>query len=205
MSTLQLLKQQFSSVRGKREDPFKAIALESLPHPVDALAEKIHHAGFRLCLKDITSDIGIASFGAALSKPTENYLPTVGFGAHPNAKVAAIRAITEVILNHNFTLTDVSQRTYTRPKGTFWWAHAPCYKNFSEVPSYEHDDVMDDVNLMISRLKACGISQVMAVDLTQSTLGIPVLRLIAPELECWCLTYFQGETRIGFRGRKLLT
>jgi len=205
MSMTRALKQRISKIFGKKNEPFVDVELESLPRPLDILVGRIQEAGFRLWLKDITSDVGIASFAAALLKPKEPLAPVVGFGANPNAKIAAARAITEAVLNRMVQLLTEARRFDVPKKPRLWWADTSCVKDFDDVPSYENDDILDDINLMMSRLKDCGVSHIIAVNLTQRSLDVPVVRVIVPELECWCLTNFDPEEpRLGPRARRLL-
>jgi ribosomal protein S12 methylthiotransferase accessory factor len=66
--------------------------------PVKTLAEKFSQAGISLMVKDITSDIGIPTFNASSVEWISHdygYLAE-GHGTHPDARIAVLRAITEV-------------------------------------------------------------------------------------------------------------
>ena len=65
---------------------------------VTDLVKKFHQADFPLRIKNITSDIAVPTFYASsYEELSEDYglFPT-GFGTHPDARIALIRAITEL-------------------------------------------------------------------------------------------------------------
>ena len=71
---------------------------------VSALADRVEHAGFRLQLFDMTSDLGVPTFSVlmspaeALDRRSLRYIDvTMGSGTHPVAYRAALRAITEAV------------------------------------------------------------------------------------------------------------
>jgi hypothetical protein len=57
---------------------------------------------------------------------------------------------------------------------------------FGEVPHADATDVADDVRWELARLGSIGIRRVVAVDLTRSEFGIPVVRVVIPGLEGDC-------------------
>ena len=54
---------------------------------------------------------------------------------------------------------------------------------FGQIPSHRGETFEDDIAWELGRLKAVGIDQVVAVDLTKPEFGIPVVRMIIPGLE----------------------
>jgi ribosomal protein S12 methylthiotransferase accessory factor len=69
---------------------------------------------------------------------------------------------------------------------------------FSEIKSYVNDDILDDINLILSRLNSNGLNQVIVVDLTNPQIAIPVVRTIVPGLETFKIT----KAVVGKRGRE---
>ena len=68
---------------------------------------------------------------------------------------------------------------------------------FSQVQTFFDEDILDDIKLIISRLKNVGLSQVIIVDLTSPDIGIPVVRAIVPGLETFKIT----KSIMGMRAR----
>jgi ribosomal protein S12 methylthiotransferase accessory factor len=69
---------------------------------------------------------------------------------------------------------------------------------FSDIKSFINDDILDDINFILSRLVSNGLKQVIVVDLTNPQIMIPVVRTIVPGLETFKIT----KAIIGKRGRE---
>ena len=61
-------------------------------------------------------------------------------------------------------------------------------KKFSEIKAYVNEDILDDIKLILSRLKQSGLKRAIVVDLTNPSIGIPVVRVIVPGLETFALS-----------------
>lgn len=60
--------------------------------------------------------------------------------------------------------------------------------NFSQIKSDSNKDLLDDIKLVLSNLRKAGLQRAIIVDLTNSTIGIPVVRAIVPGLETFEVT-----------------
>jgi thioglycine synthase len=160
------------------------------------LMDKFAAAGVDVYLRDITSDIGVATCAAAaddllLRDPT---LLTTGMGTHTSAKVAVLRALTEVAQSRltqihgareDTTLADFRKRIgYERTKklNSHWFSGSE-KRSFADVPSFESDDFLLDIRHMLAKLKEAGLDRAVVVNLTRPEIGIPVVRVIVPGLE----------------------
>jgi thioglycine synthase len=176
--------------------------------PVSNLIKKFNDAKIPLIIKDITSQIGIPTFNASsIEWITADYgYLAEGHGTHPDARIALLRAITEVsqtraanIQGARDDLRKISYgRTNSDEKKTWQFMKSKNYIQFSEVKSYVYDDILDDIKLILSRLKSNGLKQVIVVDLTNPQIMIPVVRTIVPGLETFKIT----RAVIGKRGRE---
>jgi len=193
------------------------VDLDTLPPRAQALVQMFVDAGLRMRIVHITSDLGIPSFLAATA---EEMGPTMsqghgGFGTHPDAEVALIRAITECAQGRAVDIQAMRedirlpteqvskyqnhvQRSATIDKGA--WAWQPMHKvvAFPEIPSWRTDDVMDDIQLILDRLRAGGVSRALVVDLSPPEIPVKVVRVIVPQLESWAVDH----CRIGQRGAR---
>jgi len=71
---------------------------------------------------------------------------------------------------------------------------------FSEIASYEHPSINEDVELILQRLSLSGFGQVLAFDLTRPEVGIPVVRVLVPKAEAWTIFYLHtGRGAFGDR------
>ena len=60
---------------------------------------------------------------------------------------------------------------------------------FSEIKTYVHNDILDDIKLILSSLKRAGLNRAIIVELTNPQIGIPVVRAIVPGLETFSVSY----------------
>ncbi|MFF8608908.1 YcaO-like family protein [Streptomyces sp. NPDC015346] len=187
----------------------------TLPPLARELVAKFADADLDMRIVHITSDLGIPSFLAATH---EEIGPTTskghgGFGTHPDAGVAVIRAITECAqsravdiqaMREDIRLPDEEvtkyqkhvQRSSTIDKGA--WAWRPMHKlvSFEDIPSWQTADVMDDVRLILDRLRRRGIDRAYAIDLSPPGIPVKVVRVMVPQLESWAVDH----CKIGARG-----
>ncbi|MDP8887547.1 MAG: YcaO-like family protein [Thermoproteota archaeon] len=175
--------------------------------PVKTLVEKFRQAGIPLMVKDITSDIGIPTFNASSVEWISHdygYLAE-GHGTHPDARIAVLRAITEVsqtrAANIQGARDDLRKIKYndenTDDRRAWQFMHSTKKIRFSEVPTFFNEDILDDINFILYRLKNVGLNQVIIVDLTNPDIGIPVVRAIVPGLETFKIT----KSVMGMRAR----
>jgi ribosomal protein S12 methylthiotransferase accessory factor len=171
--------------------------------PIKFLVKKFTNAGISLLLKDITQrDIGIPTFVASsIEHITSDYgIFAKGYGTHLDARIALIRAITELsqtrAANIQGARDDFKKIQYKenddiyKRKWQFMSASSSLTgKNnrtsimFSEIKTYEKKDILDDIQLILRLLKKAGMKRAIIVDLTNENVGIPVVRAIVPGLE----------------------
>jgi ribosomal protein S12 methylthiotransferase accessory factor len=70
-------------------------------------------------------------------------------------------------------------------------------EKFSQVKTFFNEDILDDIKLILSRLRSVGLYRVIIVDLTNPEIGIPVVRAIVPGLETFKIT----KSVMGMRAR----
>jgi ribosomal protein S12 methylthiotransferase accessory factor YcaO len=166
--------------------------------PIRKLADKFKSAGISLTIKDITSDIGIPTFNASsVEWITHDYgYLAEGHGTHLDARIALLRAITEVsqtrAANIQGARDDLRKIKYGQQNtdDRRAWQFMPSTRKikFSRVQTFFNEDILDDINLILLRLKSIGLNQVIIVDLTNPDIGIPVVRAIVPGLETFKIT-----------------
>lgn len=175
--------------------------------PARNLADRFSRAGISLTIKDITSDIGIPTFNASsVEWVTHDYgYLAEGHGTHPDARIALLRAITEVsqtrAANIQGARDDLRKIKYSEQNTDDQraWQFMPSTKRikFSQVQTFFNEDILDDIKLILSRLKSVGLTQAIIVDLTNPDIGIPVVRAIVPGLETFKIT----KSVMGMRAR----
>jgi ribosomal protein S12 methylthiotransferase accessory factor len=188
---------------------------------VGSLIEKFIEAGIPLLIKDITQkDIGIPTFAASsIEWLSHDYgYFAKGFGAHPDARIALMRAITEVsqtrAVNIQGARDDLRRVQYGQDEEIYKrkWQFMPSlyvtketYRgsicgagsnsrrkqytiSLSKIPSCVNRDILDDIKFILKGLKRAGLQRVIIVDLTNPKIGVPVVRAIVPGLETFDVT-----------------
>ena len=161
------------------------------------LIKKFNDNGVEIHLKDLTSDIGIPTIGAAaddvLTKDPE--LLTIGVGTHLNPEIAAIRALTEVAQSRtthkhgskiNAKLQHISREMgYDKVKlaNRVWYSKSGSTVRLADMKRLDTPYVLDDIEVVFDNLIRCGFDKVIAVDLTRPEVGVPAVRMIIPGLE----------------------
>ncbi len=175
--------------------------------PVRSVVEKFKKAGISLSIKDITSDIGIPTFNAGSVEWISHdygYLAE-GHGTHPDSRIALLRAITEVsqtrAANIQGARDDLRKIRYgeSNTDDRRAWQFMPSTNTlkFSDIRTFFNEDILDDIELILSRLKSIGLGRVIVVDLTNPEIGVPVVRVIVPGLETFKIT----KSVMGMRAR----
>lgn len=153
---------------------------------------KLHNRDY--CLLDITTDLGIPVF-AGVSWNPRGTRPAMGFGCHPDTRIAMNRALRELCQTSIGAAADRAARyPITSPEHAFLrWAqqtrvfdhpHLQPAGNPQDLPAVPGLQVLPTkelLRLILGVLRAAGI-QAWIVPLTRPELGIPVMRVIAGEL-----------------------
>ena len=161
------------------------------------LISKFADKGIEIHLKDLTSDIGVPTIGAAADDTItqDPEMLTIGVGTHLNPEIAAIRAITEVAQSrathkHGAKINAQLQKV-TRDMGYekikkvnhMWFGPNQRKVKLEDMEDRSTDYVLDDIEVVLGSLMEAGFQSVVAVDLTRPELQVPVVRMIVPGLE----------------------
>jgi thioglycine synthase len=190
------------------------------------LVNRFNDNGIPLLIKDITQkDTGIPTFVASsVESITADYgYFAKGYGTHPDARIALVRAITEVgqtrAANIHGARDDLKKIEYKqnddlyKRKWHFIPASSPLFVrnsnkniiNFSDVRTTVRRDILDDIHIILNGLRAAGLKRAIIVDLTIPNVGIPVVRAIVPGLETFEVTQSIMGNRAREYYRRLLT
>jgi ribosomal protein S12 methylthiotransferase accessory factor YcaO len=176
--------------------------------PVKITAKKFARAGISLIIKDITSKIGVPTFNASSIEWISHdygYLAE-GHGTHPDARIALLRAITEVsqtrAANIQGARDDLRKIKYseTNSEDKRAWQFMPSKNKikFSEVKTFFNEDILDDIKFILGRFKRVGLNRAIIINLTNPDIGIPVVRAIVPGLETFKIT----KSIVGWRAKE---
>jgi ribosomal protein S12 methylthiotransferase accessory factor len=164
---------------------------------IRALLDRIEAADLRTVLWEITSDVGVPAYLCRLldfsEAGTSPMVALDGAGCHPDPMVAMTRAVTEAaqcrlslisgarddLFPHHFRsahrIERAEQMALLKEKGPM--------RRLDRKQSLASNNLAIDCMRILGRLAAAGVKHVFAVDLTSAGIGIPVLRLVVPQLE----------------------
>jgi ribosomal protein S12 methylthiotransferase accessory factor len=164
------------------------------------MQKKFADAQVEVIVRDITSDIGIPTMAAVaddvlLKDPS---LLTIGIGTHTNARIAVMRALTEVAQSRLTQIHGAREDTVTadlRKKMGYdrvkringYWFKDNGSVDYGNLRSFDSDDFASDIRFEIDALKKQGLDRVIVVDLTREEIGVPVVRVIVPGLEVYAM------------------
>jgi ribosomal protein S12 methylthiotransferase accessory factor len=158
------------------------------------LISRLEMAGLHFAAYDITSDVGVPAFAAVIADPTVEARGigyAWGYGCHLAPEVALTRALTEaaqsrltVISGSRDDLCESYERRGDRDSSEIarLIQEPPPTRRF-ERSSLAGRSPRDDVRTIVRRLRAAGIRSLVAVDLSHADVGIPVVKLLATQLE----------------------
>ena len=165
------------------------------------LLEKYQKAGVAPRVWDVTSDIRISTFVCDIQSTGDDRFDTVrrsrGAGCHPNRGIALARALTEAA---QIRLTYISGNRDDLPSSDYEESQHEKIgaalldavsrdsepRAFCHIPNFDANDLALDLNWELQRLQSVGVKRVIAIDLTRSDVGIPVVRIVIPGLEWDC-------------------
>jgi len=173
----------------------KRCPLGGLPLRVETLVRKIESANVRLHLFDVSNDYLVPVFGAMLIDLTGNCAGTFGgFGAHLNAEIAAIRAITEAIQSRACYISgardDLFRRQFLLTKRVDQNKLDQMFNELSlseslvEYRTLHFETVQQELRYLLKLIKSRGVSDVFVKELGSFLDGrIHVVRVISPQCE----------------------
>lgn len=154
------------------------------------LYEHFQRAHTEISLYNYTSDLGIPVLAARIEDQIHaDLMPVEGYGAHLDPKVAAARAMLEaassralLIQRHGLDNLRETPIPYLEPE---MYLESDEFITLSELNMGYARDIKEDIETVLTYLKAAGFSRVIVVDLTSPEIGIPVVRVIIPGMEAF--------------------
>jgi|WetSurMetagenome_2_1015567.scaffolds.fasta_scaffold139386_2 thioglycine synthase len=167
---------------------------------LSSMQKKFADAQVEVKVRDITSDIGIPTMAAVADDvlTKDPMLLTIGIGTHTSARIAVMRALTEVAQSRltqihgareDTTIAEMRKRMgYERTKRiNGYWYRDNGTEPYAAIPSSDSDDFAKDIQAVIAALKQQGLDRVIVADLTREEIDIPVVRVIVPGLEVFAM------------------
>lgn len=173
----------------KDEQLDTCISIETITSPLASeLLKKMLGAKIEIDLYNITASNGLPSFVCIIHDQdiTRGINAFLGKGTHYDKEVALLRAITEAA---QVRLTLISGSRDDVSPGSYYKNHPFTDKkakgelNYETIPqsAFEHDFSLN-IKMILKTLSADGVTQLLRVNLEKPEIGLPVVKLIAPEL-----------------------
>lgn len=173
-----------------------------------------------LWVLDLTSDLGIPVFTAVSHRTGEGPQQIMfGFGAHLDARLALLRAVTE--MNQMLVqVLDVPTEKYISDKDTLDWLRTATVDNQPYVaplgpprtcasfPACRTEDLKDDVLACQALVERHGM-EMLVLDQTRPEIGLPVVKVIVPGMRHFWPRFAPGRlydvpVRLGWLPQPLL-
>jgi YcaO-like protein with predicted kinase domain len=184
--------------RGTAERTARRVRLDSVRNTdCRGLLARLKSHGIAVALWNATSDIGVPCFICRIEETLDNERspagPVWGAGCHLNRDIAILRAITEAAQSR---LTFIAGSRDDLPANAFgdgparslfdialdaWEQHAAGCRA-PDVRSHDTATFRGDREVLLARLRAVGLTQAIAIDLSNGRFGIAVVRVIVPGL-----------------------
>jgi bacteriocin biosynthesis cyclodehydratase domain-containing protein len=164
----------------------------------------------KLCVVDLTSDLGIPVF-AAWSQSTAPGPEQIilGFGAHFDARTALLRAVTEMNQMLSYLLQaplDKGRREHVTDRETVEWLKTATAENqpyllpnsgvalrtAADYPQMTSDDVAEEVRAAQALIERLGL-EMLVLDQTRPEIGLPVVKVIVPGLRHFWARFAPGR------------
>lgn len=172
-----------------------AFDLDALDHPyVERSRAYFARTGRDLWLLDITTDFNVPCFVAVSMRtnaPTADIV--LGFGAHLNPRIAALRAITELNQTLPAALRDGEGEYQSDSAWEIrWWRNATIetqpylapdvqqpLRTLTDYPAHTHGDIRANILSLVELARIRGIDTLI-LDQTRADTELPVVRAIMP-------------------------
>ena len=188
--------------------PGKEIVLEDGDGIAYELCEKFRKAGVDVRLWYLPTDSGIPTVLAATDDKVlmDPALLVMGVGTHLDARIAVLRALTEVAQSRATQIHGAREDTdrdrvvrgigYERMKrlNRHWYMETEEKLSLKDLPDHSTDSHKGDIERALEMLKDIA-DMVVVTDLTRKGVGIPVVRVTVPGLEMYAI----DRERIGDR------
>lgn len=178
-----------AAVMGLPQQERVYLDLGSVPEgPARGLLDRYRDKGNHVEVIDASDHMGIAVFRAVIQS-SRHPVRYAGRGCHPDPEVALCRALTEAAQSRNSVLSGL--------RDEFGWRHwglgsslsfqeaqegVTKWRRFEDVPQTQFNDFVEDLNFMVNLILERTGCYPMAVDLSQSDIGIPMFVAIAPKM-----------------------
>lgn len=211
---MEVVERDAMSIAEATRNPGKAIVITKNDGLTFELYDKFGKAGIDVKLWYLPTDTGIPTVLAATDDKElmDPSLLVMGVGTHMDARIAVLRALTEVAQSRATQIQGAREDTdrekvvrtigYERMKrlNRHWYLEGKETIKASDLPDLSTDSHKGDIEKAVKALKGI-VDSVVVTDLTRDDIGIPVVRITVPGLEMYAI----DRERIGPRCKRPVT
>jgi ribosomal protein S12 methylthiotransferase accessory factor len=208
---MEVVERDALSVAEATRDPGKEITITKKDGLSYELYAKFGKAGIEVKLWYLPTDSGIPTVLASTDDKElmDPSLLVMGVGTHMDARIAVLRALTEVAQSRATQIQGAREDTdrekvvrtigYERMKrmNKHWYGEGKEKVTMNELPDLSTDSHKGDIEKAVKMLKGVA-DAVIVTDLTRDDIGIPVVRMTVPGLEMYAIDH----ERIGPRCKR---
>jgi ribosomal protein S12 methylthiotransferase accessory factor len=208
---MEVVERDALSVAEATRDPGKEITITKKDGLSHELYAKFGKAGIEVKLWYLPTDSGIPTVLASTDDKElmDPSLLVMGVGTHMDARIAVLRALTEVAQSRATQIQGAREDTdrekvvrtigYERMKrmNKHWYGEGKEKVTMKELPDLSTDSHKGDIEKAVKMLKGVA-DAVIVTDLTRDDIGIPVVRMTVPGLEMYAIDH----ERIGPRCKR---
>jgi ribosomal protein S12 methylthiotransferase accessory factor len=196
--------------------PYDFVDLATVNDRIRALAGRLHQAGAAVAVLDITSEIGIPTFLATITRDLKR---ADGHAAHPCPETAIEMALLEAAQTISCSAAggreDLSIRArslgrHERPRplyardAWFWLDPDRPLKPVQQRQGFSGEDIRDELGWCLQQVRRAGLDQVIVFDLTVPAIRpAHVVRVLVPGLESNNPFYTGPRARLALLGDML--
>jgi ribosomal protein S12 methylthiotransferase accessory factor len=179
----------------------REVDVRSLPEAASPYALALSELSLGLRVHELETDVGVPTFrvfvedDAYPSPEGPVRVDFAGYGTHPSANVALMRALTEAIQSRVGVVQGARDAFGLLQRGPQSMRSRPTRVRFPELHSRPAMDLREDLDFLLNRLSACGAPSVLAFDLTREDVGVPVVRIRVPGFS----SYLVNQRRVDWR------
>jgi len=211
---MEVVERDAMSIAEATRNPGKAIVITKNDGLTFELYDKFGKAGIDVKLWYLPTDTGIPTVLAATDDKElmDPSLLVMGVGTHMDARIAVLRALTEVAQSRATQIQGAREDTdrekvvrtigYERMKrlNRHWYLEGKETIKASDLPDLSTDSHKGDIEKAVKALRGI-VDSVVVTDLTRDDIGIPVVRITVPGLEMYAI----DRERIGPRCKRPVT
>jgi ribosomal protein S12 methylthiotransferase accessory factor len=149
--------------------------------------ERLQQTGSRVLINDAMSDLGIPTFVARSFDSETGAVPDLGMGSHTDRDLTLLRALLELAQTRLTRIAgardDLDAQTYSRESIAASFADIRPRDATTTTHFIAAADLRETLQAILERLAKRALREAVWIDLTHAELGIPVVKIVVPQLE----------------------